>query len=191
MPDPDPLTATGCAQADALGGKWSNVRIDHLFSSTLERAVDTAHAISAQNTSHPKIEQNRRLVEHHWGKTAIDYWIRGDSVMLRETITGPGYSTDRKHVPSGRGESYHNAGVRAREFVESEILGRFGVCLSEDPTSRTHSGEEITAETLPEGIPHVVVVSHNVFLTELYEGLLCWNKDHHQMTNVHWSNATW
>ena len=35
----------------------------------------------------------------------------------------------------------------------------------------------LTPETLLEGIPYVVVVSHSIFLTTLYEGF-CWNQDY-------------
>jgi probable phosphoglycerate mutase len=184
------LTAQGRDQAKALGKKWSNVRIDHLYSSILERALDTALEISTQNISHPEIEKSLRLVEHHWGYNAIDYSNRGMNDQVRYELGGFGPGVDRNHVPSGGGESYNNVASRAREFVESQILGRFGVCLSEVPESLTNEETAVTAETLPEGIPHIVIVSHNVFLTELYEGLLYWNKDH-KMTDIYWPNAGW
>jgi hypothetical protein len=41
---------------------------------------------------------------------------------------------------------------------------------------------------LPEGIPHMLVVSHNLFLNELYEGIWRWNKDRVD-SRVKWDNA--
>lgn len=190
MDEPDPLTPTGCIQAEALGKEWSKVHIDHLYSSTLKRAVDTAREISTHNVGHPEIEQRAALVEHRWGETALDYSRNGYHDAAMRALTG-GYSPiNRKYRPSGGGESYNDVAIRGKTFLLTEILGKFGAPVSQAPKSLREKEKALTAESLPEGIPHVVVVSHNIFLTELYEGLLCWGKEH-EMMNYCWNNAGW
>jgi hypothetical protein len=78
-------------------------------------------------------------------------------------------------------ESHNDVGKRAIEFVENEVLGRFDA---------PQEAELENPETLPEGMPHVVIVGHNLFLTELYEGLLFWHQDNKE-GNVSWTNASW
>jgi hypothetical protein len=202
--EPDFLTEQGQSEANSLGLEWANVHIDHLYSSTFERAVQTAKAISAQNVSHPEIEQTKKIVEHYWGQTAIDYSKRGAHDLVRQALSGKwgGGTPERDYRPEGGGESYQDVAVRARDFVEDEILGRFGVALSDvskDLVDRQSSPKDrygrlkspVTADVLPEGIPHVVVVSHNIFLTELYEGLIYWNSGTHRNTYNYWANASW
>jgi len=40
-------------------------------------------------------------------------------------------------------------------------------------------------------IPHIMIVSHNLFLTELYESLGCWNSSKHDQTGTEYDNAEW
>src|SRR6266568_8170248 len=64
---PNPLTATGRHQADSLGRDWADARIDHLLSSPLQRAHDTAKALSSHNEGHPEIVIHPILVERRYG----------------------------------------------------------------------------------------------------------------------------
>jgi broad specificity phosphatase PhoE len=50
----DPLTALGHEQAETLGEKWADLRIDQLWASNLERAYVTADVLSKHNKGHPK-----------------------------------------------------------------------------------------------------------------------------------------
>jgi hypothetical protein len=98
----------------------------------------------------------------------------------------------RDHRPSGGGESFDDVAKRGRQFIEKEIIGKFMVPLARSLDSfadlkRTRS-EEIPPEL--EGIPHVVIVSHNVFLNELYEGMDCWYEGEVD-TRAEWHNAGW
>jgi broad specificity phosphatase PhoE len=64
---PDPLTETGRLQADSLGRDWAGTHIDHLLSSSRQRARDTAKALSSHNEGHPEIDIHLRLVERRYG----------------------------------------------------------------------------------------------------------------------------
>jgi broad specificity phosphatase PhoE len=157
----------------------------------LERAVQTANGISAHNISHPEVEQTSKIVEHYWGTEALKCSRKGQHEAARYELAGSyGGAPKRDFRPRGGGESYKDVGERARDFVENEVLGRFGVALSEVSKDLLDEQKSKTPDILPEGIPHVVLVSHNLFLTELYEGLLFWNKVHKDTRN-YWANAAW
>jgi hypothetical protein len=67
-------------------------------------------------------------------------------------------------------------------FVENEVLGKFGVCRLKVPEwVRIRD-----PETLPEDLPHVVVVSHNVLMKELFGGLYGGPR-----YAAEWDNACW
>jgi phosphohistidine phosphatase SixA len=181
------LTPEGLEAADALGKEWSNVRIDHIYASSLERAVQTAEKISEHNIDHPKVEQNDELKEQRWGTVVEEYYKEGKTDEARTFLFSRPYS--RSYRPPGGGESSEDLCARSHAFVENDVLGRFGVCLTELPkvTSRFYS---LPPETLPDGIPHVLAVSHNTLMNELYEELMYWNKPH-ENTYFSWGTATW
>jgi len=182
---PDPLTPRGLEQAKALGEEWANVRIDALYSSPLQRAHHTAREISTQNMGHPEIIKDSNLEEHHWNREAIRAYNEGNNWMVQQQTTGfLNGSLDRSYQPSG-GESYDQVAARALSFITIAIM-KHGVPLSEIPHCLLFEKIQI----LPEGIPHIVIVSHNVLMTEMYEALHSWGKDH-VMTDAHWKNACW
>jgi probable phosphoglycerate mutase len=188
--DQDNLTPQGQAQAERLGKEWSSVRIDHLYSSSLKRAAQTAEKISEFNVDHPTVERREELEEQYWGKVALEYYKDRNDTMVRETLWPRPY--DRKYRPGGDGESMEDLCVRAHAFVENDILGRFGVCLPEISKAirDVSTGWCDDPKILPDGIPHVVVVSHNTFMNELHEELMFWNKSH-DPTSYSWHNAHW
>jgi broad specificity phosphatase PhoE len=177
----DPLTSYGRSQAKKLGEQWSNVRIDHLYASYLKRAVNTAREISEQNVGKPEIEERSELREHDTGDSTYLF-----KEGLIRTLRVSGTASKRRYKYDESTESYEEVSKRAREFVEEEVLGKFGVCQLDVPKQVDLQNPG----TLPEGLPHVVIVSHNVFITELYEGLLYWNREHFE-TDIHWNNACW
>ena len=65
--------------------------------------------------------------------------------------------------------------ARAEAIIRS-ILS-YGVKLSEAPEFFLEKKRTGVPNVLPDGIPHVVIVSHNVLLMELYEKLRSWGKD--------------
>lgn len=192
---PNPLTDLGRQQAESLGKQWEDARIDHLFSSPLHRAHDTAKALSDLNEGHPEIIIRDDLVERRFGAKLAHLKELGHRFAreFREELTGHPYNHpgpySRSHSPAEGGESLngvaHRAGLAIREF-----LIRYGVNLSSPPELFTRKETTGSPAVLPDGIPHVVIVSHNLFLVELYEKLHTWGKEH-QLTNCDYSNAGW
>jgi Histidine phosphatase superfamily (branch 1) len=194
--EPDPLSLHSEEQAKTLGEQWANVHIDHLFSSKLQHAVQTAQAISTHNnTSHPPVEETDKIVEHYIGERAIDYLRRGAHRSARYERAGSYYDLpERDFRPRGGGESYEDVAERAREFVENDVLARFGVALDEvskDLEKKPKKPDMDRADELPDGIPHVAMVTNNIFITELFEGLSCWNTNTHKNLPIQWGNADW
>jgi hypothetical protein len=70
------------------------------------------------------------------------------------------------------------------------ILNNYAVKLSEPPQFFLEKKTTDTPAVLPDGIPHVVIVSHNIFLMELYEKLISWQSKYLE-TKCHWENADW
>lgn len=186
----------GRIQAECLGEAWANVRIDALYSSTLERAYDTAAEIAKHNIKHPDIEQMEILVEQKYGTYVADMMARGAETRAMEALTGrSSWDTGppiRSHRPPNGGESLQDVATRASRAI-SGILLRNLVKFDEPPKSFVDNEKVDMPEELPDGVPHVVIVSHNIFLTELYEELLCWNTDphYHKMTTCQYGNTGW
>jgi len=71
------------------------------------------------------------------------------------------------------------------------ILSNYAVNLSEAPEFFLEKKMTDIPAVLPDGIPHVVIVSHNIFLMmELYEKLHSWGREHSE-TDCNWKNAGW
>jgi probable phosphoglycerate mutase len=79
--------------------------------------------------------------------------------------------------------------LRGEIFIRS-ILNTHGVNLSEAPEFFLNKKTTATPAVLPDGIPHVVIVSHNVFLSELYEKLQYWGKEY-SLTDCDYKNTSW
>ena len=189
---PNPLTDTGRWQADELGRKWADTPIDHLLSSPLQRAADTAKALSSHNKGHPEIVIHPSLVERRYGNR-VHQLIQWDYAAGRLELTGkPAYTPgpiSRFHCPAEGGESMNMVALRAEAIIRL-ILSNYGVNLSEPPEFFLEKKMTNKPTVLPDGIPHVVIVSHNVFLMELYEKLYSWGGEHVQ-TDCDWKNASW
>jgi len=189
---PTPLTETGRSQADSLGRVWSDTRIDCLLSSPLQRAHDTAKALAGHNEGHPEIVVHPDLVERRYGGKVyrLMQWNRS---AAREELTGKAMygrgPLSRSHCPGDGGESMNMVAWRAEAIIRL-ILSKYGVDLSDAPEFFVEKKETLTAAVLPDGVPHVVIVSHNVFLMELYEKLHSWGREHLE-TDCDWRNAGW
>jgi probable phosphoglycerate mutase len=188
---PDPLTENGRFQAETLGKNWADTRIDLLVSSPLTRAHDTAKALSDHNKGHPKIVTLHELVERKYGRKVLRL-MRGDYGAARFELTGktPHGSgpLSRFHTPAEGGESLDDVAQRAERIIRL-ILSK-GVDLSEAPEFFLNKKTTDTPSVLPDGIPHVVIVSHNVFLGELYDKLKYWGGNY-RMTACDYRNAAW
>ena len=68
-----PLTQLGRRQAEALGKRLAGTKFDAIYSSDLQRAVDTANAITAH---HPdlQIQTRPQLREYHFGDYEDSLW---------------------------------------------------------------------------------------------------------------------
>ncbi|KAM6493739.1 Histidine phosphatase superfamily [Amanita muscaria] len=189
---PNPLTGAGRLQAKSLGKNWEDTRIDYLLSSPLERALCTANTLSDHNEGRPEVVVHPDLAERRYG-AKVARLMRYDREAGQEALRGQSaYSPtpiSRLHSPAEGGESLAMVGLRAERIIRT-ILSSHGVKLSKAPEFLLDKKTTTTPAILPDGIPHVVIVSHNVFFMELYEKLYSWGNDHVE-TNCHWDNASW
>jgi probable phosphoglycerate mutase len=115
-----PLTATGRRQANALADALAGRDISAIFSSPLQRAIETAHIIATRFNIEPVIEP--ALVEYHvgiyegraWGDGAADY-----DQVARQWSEG---LVDAR-LPGG--ESCREIEGRVRPFIR-QLIDRFG-----------------------------------------------------------------
>lgn len=193
----DPLTSYGRMQAQQLGKGWENVHIDALYSSTLQRAHDTAFQISAQSKAHTdpplKLNTSPLFIEREAGEEVIALARAGRTDTASEVYMGvPIYQTGptpRDYRPPRGGESPNDVADRAALGLKMLLL-KHGKDLDEPPTAFVDKMKADLPDTLPNDIPHVVVVSHNIFLSELYERMLGWNTSY-RMTTCNYSNTAW
>jgi broad specificity phosphatase PhoE len=185
---PDPLTGHGKSQAENLGKSWEDVRIDHLLSSPLERAYDTAKALSENNKGHPMVLRLHQLVERKYGQKAARLMRQGYHDEAHKVLSGND-PYDRFHSPDEGGESLNAVAERGAKAITGLING-FGVDLSEPPEFFRTKERFKSPMELPAGIPHVVIVSHNVFLCELYDKLKNWGETY-GMSSVDYRNTGW
>ena len=186
---PDPLTERGQNQAVSLGKNWADTHIDHLWSSPHLRAHDTAKALSSYNQGHPTIVNDLDLVERRYGDK-VHRLMRYDKEAGAEALTGSRYRTlNRRHCPEEGGESMEMVASRAEKVIRL-ILTKYAVNRSEPPEFFLKKKTTDTPTDLPDGIPHVLIVSHNVFFMELYEKMFSWGSSHSE-TACHWNNTDW
>ena len=189
----DHLTNDGRGQVERLGKDWRDVHIDALHTSTLERAYETALAIAKHNQdANLEVIQNDIYVERKTGQAVIDA-IRGGYKERAATLysgipSGRNGVTPRGYTPPGGGESPNQVALRAK-YSLLHLLFQYGKELDEPPKEFVDKIID-SPNVLPEGIPHVVVVSHNIFLAELYEVMYSWNSDH-RMTTCNYRNVDW
>jgi probable phosphoglycerate mutase len=193
MAEDDPLTEHGRKQAERLGKDWKDVHIDVLYSSTLQRAHDTALQISTQNHTCPEVEKSPLFVERKKGQAVIEWALAGNLERAGELYAGlsryQSGASPRAYRPPRGGESTNDVAYRAMLSL-SILLARHGTDLEEPPKDFVDKVNTHSPDILPKGIPHVVVVSHNIFMSELYESMLGWNTSH-RMTTCEYSNADW
>jgi len=189
----DPLTAIGKSQATALGIRWKDVHVDGLHSSPLKRAYDTAIKISEQNESCPKIVTSGLFIERRTGEDVNDLVKRGMFDEAGDLFIGvPRYmsgATPRDYRPPNGGESPNDVVNRARKGLKF-LLHTYGKKSEEPPREFVDKVTNEDINAIPEGIPHLVVVTHNIFLCELYEAMLGWNSSY-RMTTCNYSNTDW
>ncbi|KAF8510273.1 histidine phosphatase superfamily [Gautieria morchelliformis] len=191
--DEDGLSERGREQARYLGKEWANVRIDALYTSPYLRAKETAQLLAEHNHSHPEVKEGARLVEHDLGPVyrrlmEEDRFKEADRERIGENpIWG---LPERKHCPTG-GESLQTL-VHRGIYQLQEIVLKHAVALPVPPEEmNTDYKSHEAVDELVENVPHVVIVAHNIFLTELWEALGSWNEERHVSTDAHFPNAGW
>jgi len=106
-----PLNERGCRQARDLAKKLSSERINHIFSSPLSRALDTAREIASFQRATVQVDERlRELSQGQWnGKLVAD--LKKESELYRKWSENPAGI-----APPG-GESISDALARVREFL--------------------------------------------------------------------------
>ncbi|KAF9061899.1 hypothetical protein BDP27DRAFT_1406455 [Rhodocollybia butyracea] len=214
-----PLTPLGHAQADDLAAEWQRVRIDKLVSSHLQprskqpqRSPQPIPSISEDSDSEEPVEDPRdaEWAEHPLS-VSVDYHVQERKCGFlvpklsaqHQTIaayhalygtTVPGRIA-RDHTPPQGGESLDTVADRAKAFVLSIMKEHgqhvWGFGPEDFNLERWNRSDLIEAERVPN--PHVAVVSHSVFLEELYEMMYFWDKGERpkKALGCHWGNAEW
>ncbi|KAJ7581432.1 histidine phosphatase superfamily [Mycena floridula] len=188
----DPLTATGLIQAEALGRSWSETRIDKLFASTATRAIQTATILAEHNIGKPDIELSQLILERSIEWLALNHMNQGNlKLMHRELYGDPQWSNEklRAHRPLEGGESRNDAAARSKEFL-LDVVQRFGV-PSETALQSIEGWSPLDSEVPPD-VPHVVVASHCLFLSETYDLIHSWNDlEPPEIVDLRWKNTQW
>jgi hypothetical protein len=156
--------------------------MDQIYSSTLKRAFETALSISENNIGKPEVLQNEALVERENGPLVQKLLSEGKRYEAKEELFGPGNDRNFDHRPQG-GESFKDVSTRAG-IVLRTLLNKHAVHLKEHGEHFDIDPDEDITVTLaepfvipvPEGIPYIVIVSHNVFLIMLHEEMLSWKR---------------
>ena len=132
--------------------------------------------------------------EKRLGQAVVDASCAGRDTEAQALLTGlkPGEKgpLPRDYHPPG-GESFNDVARRARISLIALLL-KYGKELEEPPKEFLDKMviDVDSPNILPEGIPHVVVVSHKVFMIELYESMFRWNGPQHT-TTCEYDNAEW
>ncbi|KAF8529717.1 hypothetical protein BU17DRAFT_36380 [Hysterangium stoloniferum] len=159
-------------QATKLGQDWADVRIDAIYSSDAEEANLIVQIIVNAHSSALESRTLSLLRKQYLDPEITECMLLGDFSGARRLPTG-GYAPDSQNGQLHRlpgGESVTDVAERG-VLVLQYLIHRYGRYLSSPPTE--------FANPLPDGVPHIVVVSHDIFLLELYEALLSWNAKQH------------
>jgi broad specificity phosphatase PhoE len=190
----DYLTEYGRGQAERLGKDWRDVYIDVLHASTLQRAHATALQIAKHNHNATiEVITDARYVEREMGQAVIDAIRAGYTERASDLYTGlsrgQSGTTPCGYRPPGGGESPNDVAMRANMSLII-LLHEYGKELDEPPREFMEKALIDSPNILPESIPHVVVVSHNIFLSELYETMFSWGSNR-RMTTCDYRNTEW
>jgi broad specificity phosphatase PhoE len=156
-----PLTPGGRAQAEALAGRLSGVRIDRIVSSPMLRALETAQAIA---TGRP-VELDERLRELDYGRWESLTYAEIDD---RDPELRARWEHDPAATHSPGGESGDDVAARALSFLvdllaaeDREPNGTPGGRRSPDPGGSRGVISESQAEA--EGELRVLAVAHGTY----------------------------
>src|SRR5271154_4451443 len=128
------LTSRGSEEAKKLAEKLRTIQIDHLYSSGLKRAFQTALPISAQNINKPPIIQNSGFNERETGerfreRVRLDKNESAGQEFFGRVSDG---LPIRNHRPAGGGESCEDVALRAKSELRI-LLSKHGMHFKERP----------------------------------------------------------
>ncbi|KAF8529716.1 histidine phosphatase superfamily, partial [Hysterangium stoloniferum] len=188
----DELTTRGQDQARQLGQEWASVRTDAIYSSDMARAKATAQAIIDVHSSTLELKTLSRLREQAHGPEVEECMRWCDYSRARRLRTGgyhPSSQEARLHRPPD-GECPTDVAERG-VLVLQYLIHRYGRYLPSPPAELLEDRPIQSANQLPDGVPHIVIVSHNLFLSELHEALLSWNEEQHRDSWIEYGNTHW
>ncbi|KLO10008.1 phosphoglycerate mutase-like protein [Schizopora paradoxa] len=135
-----------------------------------------------------------RLHERTYGARVCSNTLTDNEVYRELRGTFNRVAPIRSYKPLGGGESYSDVAQRGLKFVLSVLQNPK---LTRDCT-KLYEGKGVEGRydwrscelgEVPEGMPHVVVVSHNIFLTLLYETLCQWGDGDWDSPVHNWNTA--
>ncbi|KAF5373928.1 hypothetical protein D9758_000751 [Tetrapyrgos nigripes] len=124
-----PLSPAGVVQAKKLAKEWSNTRINHLLSSFLIRAVDTAQAIAdAQNSKHAKEDKRKTGEANVDGDSDLELddseSISGSDFLSVLPITLLREALIRKDIDESEDRERVDDDQDAEPLIQSDPLGQ-------------------------------------------------------------------
>lgn len=150
-----PLTATGLAQAKALGDAFSDLSIDAIYCSDLKRASNVANELLNANESSPPplLVQTQSLRERCYGVKEGSKKAQVNVAVEGEEDEGELEDADRSQASEG-GESLETVNARLATAVRRFLLPRLESLRSSSPQPGKSD-------------PHVLIVAHQVAIDEL------------------------
>ena len=180
--------------------------MDTIYSSDKTRAHETAKAIASASKPPKEVIQREWLTEKDHGPEFHRHDMLGNNDAAYYARTGISYSPYSRRniagqirffVPKGS-ESEYDTGHRAQAEILSLLL-KHGVLLTEE--DKVKEWDDVVEVAPSSGwkadmgvsskISHIMIISHSLFLTELYESLGCWNSFRHDQTGTKYDNAEW
>lgn len=121
----NPLSASGRAQAEAVGRFLSGMRLDAVYSSPLRRAADTAAEIARPHGL--EVRPLAELIECHVGAWEGLNWDRIRAEYPEECAA---FLADPWNSPYLRGESYHDVLTRVQPVFERLLAEHAGGAIA-------------------------------------------------------------
>ena len=155
------LNSTGREEAEKLGARLKNQRFTHIYSSNLERAVDTArlvlgHNVATADEAKDSIVFDARLRERSFGdyegKPKEELAARHAAAAQEKDYPG------KRHFVPENGESTAEVYARAREFL-------IEICLA-------IGNEKKKADTVEDDDVSVLISTHGGVAIELFAFLV-------------------
>lgn len=116
-----PLNATGLAQADAVGARLRGEGFDAIYSSDLERAMQTARPVAQRGGR--AIRREPRLRERHFGALQ---GLTAEEAQARQSQVWQAYKARTVQQDLGGGESLAGFSRRVVDFVDHVLQAHAG-----------------------------------------------------------------